>query len=97
MDTDGSGSIEFDEFVAVALAKERGDKSMNEARSLFNMFDLDRGGTVTVKELGRITRELGLQKSECELMDMFKKADLDNDGLLTVEDFHNMLTGKGYA
>lgn len=40
---------------------------MSEARKIFNMFDLDRGGTVTVKELARITRELGLHKNEAEL------------------------------
>jgi len=27
---------------------------------------------------------------------MFAKADLDKDGILDVNDFYNILTGKGY-
>jgi Ca2+-binding EF-hand superfamily protein len=42
------------------------------------------GGTVTILELRRISKELGYNKSEQELQDMFKKVDKDRDGLLKV-------------
>jgi len=47
-----------------ALCKGKKSDLKNDATKIFNIFDMDRGGQVTIDELRRITRELDYDKSE---------------------------------
>ena len=46
------------------------EDQINECRETFKMFDKDGDGTITCKELGIVMRQLGLNPTEDELLEM---------------------------
>ena len=63
VDTDGSGLIEFDEFLYImksqfqspsADEREKEDDTLERWRDAFKLFDLDADGFITAEELGRV-------------------------------------------
>ncbi len=61
---------------------------------LFSMFDDDKCGFITVKNLRRAVRELDVDVSEEELQKMVELVDLDRDGRVSEEEFFAFMTGK---
>jgi centrin-1 len=91
-----SGGIEFPEFLKIATSKLSDKDSREDIEKVFNYYDWDGSGKITVNELKKIAEYLGEEMTEEELVAMFAKADLDNDGFVTKEDFYNIMTGNGY-
>ena len=50
VDTDGSGTIDYSEFVVAAMSQQK-LLSYQKLKQAFNMFDKDKGGTITVDEI----------------------------------------------
>ena len=50
VDTDGSGEIEYSEFV-VATMNEKNLLNNNKLQTAFKMFDKDGGGTISIEEI----------------------------------------------
>lgn len=48
-----------------------------EFQEAFSLFDKDRDGTITTKELGTVMRSLGQNPTEAELQDMINEVDAD--------------------
>jgi calmodulin len=48
-----------------------------EFQAAFALFDQDGNGSITVKELGRVMRQLGMSPSDQELHDMIDEVDAD--------------------
>ena len=65
-------------------------------RKVFALFDDEKTGFVSIKNLRRICKELGESIQEHELQEMIDKADLDNDGLVSEEEFYQIITRKGF-
>ena len=61
-------------------------------RTIFNCYDDEKTGYISVKNLRKLTRDMGLNIGEQELEEMVEKADLDKDGLVSEEEFYNVLT-----
>ena len=61
---------------------------------MFNFFDLDRTGYISIKNLKGIVKELGENIDEHELQEMIQKADQDQDGQVSEEEFYNIMTRK---
>ena len=61
---------------------------------MFNFFDLDKTGYISVKNLKAIVKELGENIDEHELQEMIQKADQDQDGQVSEEEFYNIMTRK---
>ena len=61
---------------------------------MFNFFDLDKAGYISVKNLKAIVKELGENIDEHELQEMIQKADQDQDGQVSEEEFYNIMTRK---
>ena len=74
--------------VAVPLAK---------VRKLFAMFDEDGSGRINMRNLRRISDELGRDMSDEELRDILDAADRDGDGELTFQDFFRVMRRRGKA
>merc|ERR1711924_334733 len=81
LDQDGAGgAIDFEEFLD-AITQKLGDKESREDISkIFQLFDDDKTGVVTLKNLKRIAKELGETMSEEELREMIARADSRGDG-----------------
>ena len=51
LDKDGSGAIDFDEFIGMMVSKLSDNESKAEIRSIFNIFDVDKTGHINIKNL----------------------------------------------
>lgn len=66
------------------ITAHNGEKpTRNTMRKVFNLFDDEKTGFISIKNLRRIVKELGESISENELQEMIERADLDNDGLVS--------------
>ncbi len=61
---------------------------------VFNLYDDEKTGSISIKNLRRVAFELGEEISEEELQEMMDRADLDDDGLVSEEEFYNIITTK---
>ncbi|XP_063729557.1 uncharacterized protein LOC134857118 isoform X2 [Symsagittifera roscoffensis] len=81
VDIDGSGTIDFDEFLYMMAKKMRDTDSEEELRSAFRVFDRDKDGCISVTELRNIMGPL----SEEEIQEMIGEVDKNEDGLISYE------------
>ncbi|CAM9720397.1 unnamed protein product [Ectocarpus fasciculatus] len=87
VDTDHSGGISFDEFVAMMQLGEVETDFTKEINEAFKFFDKDGDGEVTPAELAEIMRGLGDKLSDDEIELLVKVADKDGDGTISIEEF----------
>ena len=52
---------------------------LSEYQAAFSLFDQDGSGSITIKEMGRVMRQLGMATSESELHDMINEVDADGE------------------
>lgn len=97
MDADGSGDINFEEFLNLMTAKMSDRDTREDIRKVFRLFDEENAGVVTIRNLRKVAKELGETMEDTELMEMIERADSDGDGNVTFEDFYNIMTKKTFA
>jgi Ca2+-binding EF-hand superfamily protein len=96
LDSDGGGQIDFDEFLD-AITSKLGDKETRGGiQKIFDLFDDDKTGSISLKNLKRVAKELGETMSEEELREMIERADSAGNGLITAEDFYSIMTKKTF-
>lgn len=95
LDADGAGNIGFDEFLRLMTSRVSDKDSRENIKKVFNLFDDEKTGYLSIKNLRRIVRELGENIEEHELQEMIDKADLDRDGMVSLEEFYMIITKKG--
>ena len=67
----------------------QGDKDTTEDVSkVFALFDTDKKGRISLKDLQRVAAELGEPMKEEELVEMIERASSSGDGLVSLSDFH---------
>ncbi len=96
LDEDGSGEIEFDEFLDMMTARISNKNTKEDLSRVFKLFDEDRTSEISVENLRKVARELGEEISDEELKEIILRADLDGDGKLTFEDFYQVITKKSF-
>ena len=96
LDADGSGEIDFEEFLDMMTARMSDKDTREDIDKVFKLFDDDKTGYITLKNLRRVAKELGETMTEEELMEMVERADSDADGNVTPEDFYNIMTKKAF-
>merc|ERR1711957_515861 len=69
-DNDGSGEIEFGEFLDVMTAKLSGKNTKEEIDRVFKLFDKDRNGTLEADDLSRVCKELGEDMTEEDIREV---------------------------
>ena len=94
LDADGSGQIDFEEFLTLMTARVSDKDSRENIRKIFNLFDDEKTGFISIKNLRRVAQELGENVSEEELQELINRADTDHDGLVSEEEFYTILTRK---
>ena len=97
IDKDGSGSIDFDEFLDMMTAKISDRDSKEDINKVFSLFDADNKGSITLRDLKRVAKELGETMTEAELLEMIERADSDADGNISQDDFFSILTRKNFS
>ena len=92
LDTDGNGTIDFDEWFSLMTKRVNDRDSRAQVNKVFALYDDERTGYISVKNLRRIADELGETVSEEELEELIKRADLDCDGLVSEDEFYTIMT-----
>ncbi|NXE30578.1 TNNC2 protein, partial [Ardeotis kori] len=83
VDEDGSGTIDFEEFLVMMVRQMKEDakgKSEEELANCFRIFDRNADGFIDIEELGEILRATGEHVTEEDIEDLMKDSDKNNDG-----------------
>ena len=90
IDADGSGEIEFEEFVEVMhkLQEQRDSEAEMHRAFLYFSNGHDR---ITLSDIRRVSIDIPDEQTEQYLAEMLTVADRDNDGVVTFQDFRNMM------
>jgi hypothetical protein len=65
--------------------------SKEDIGKVFNLFDDDKSGKISLRNLKRVARELGETMSDAELMEMIERADTDEDGEINPDEFYAIM------
>ena len=87
VDTDGSGTVDFPEFLAMMQTKMGERDSREEIIKAFRLFDDDDTGKISFRNLKRVAMELGESITDEELQEMIDEADRDGSGEVSQDDF----------
>merc|ERR1739845_321447 len=75
IDTDGSGELEFTEWLEMMTARLSDKTPRSEIERVFKLFDDDRTGEISLNNLKRVASELGEEVSNEELQEMVMRND----------------------
>lgn len=81
VDADGSGTIDFAEFLTLMARKIKTKDSEAEIVEAFKVFDKDGSGKISADELRQVMHNLGEKLSDKEVEEMIKEADTNGDGV----------------
>ena len=89
VDQDGSGCIEFDEFVSLMVKKTR--EGELEMRDAFTALDRNKNGYISPNDLRHLLYCMGENYSLEEIIDLLKEIDEDGDGCINFQEFLKLM------
>ena len=92
VDSDGSGTINFNEFVSLMGRKADEPISEQEVLDAFKVFDKDGNGLISAVELKYIMTSLGEKLTDNEVEEMIGEVDKDEDGHINYDEFVKMMS-----
>ena len=93
-DRDGSGTISFDTFQLVMSNKMAVRDPRDESLKSFRLFDDDETGTISLKNLRRVAKELGENMTDDELQEVIDFCDKDGRGEISQDDFVRLMLAE---
>ena len=90
VDLDGSGEIEYSEFVAATLNRQQ-LLSKERLEMAFKAFDLDGSGTITAYELKQVLGKAHDEYDDEMWESLITEADLNGDGVIDLVEFTKMM------
>lgn len=94
MDLDGSGAIDYTEFLAAALDK-RNHLKEDMCWAAFCVFDKDGNGTISQSELKAVLASGQVDKVAGSMQELIAEVDQNGDGEIDFEEFMAMMKGVG--
>ncbi|MED6170940.1 hypothetical protein PIB30_036003 [Stylosanthes scabra] len=96
LDFNGDGFVDFDEFMVVMREGDKNNfNSIDEDEYLmdaFDVFDSDKNGLISAKELRRVLVNLGCDRCSIrECKRMIKSVDKNGDGFVDFDEFRSMM------
>ena len=95
IDKNQSGTIDFDEFIEMIIAKMSDKDTPEDLRKVFDLFiGDDTADKIELKHLKRVAKELAENMTDDELNEMIVRADTDKDWKVSFEEFYAIMTKK---
>ena len=94
VDADGTGTIDFPEFMALMGQRIKDTDAEEELIDSFKVFDRDSNGLITSAELRYVMTSQGEKLNDDEVDEMIREADVDGDGHIVYERFFRMMMAK---
>jgi len=91
VDKDGSGMIDFPEFLMMMAIKADYENAEDQIREAFQVFDGDGNGFINRGELSSVMMNLGIELDAEEIQSLIDEVDQDGDGQINYEEFYNMM------
>merc|ERR1711909_17202 len=91
VDIDGNGTIEFEEFLSMMKQKAHEVDEEADLREAFKIFDRDKDGYISMKELKKVANMLGTMLTKEEVEEFMAEADSDGNGKLDYDEFCKMM------
>ena len=85
LDTDGNGTIDFGEWFNLMTKRVNDRDSRANINKIFALYDDERTGLISAKNLRRVAADLGENISNEEIDELIHRADVDQDGLVSEE------------
>ena len=95
VDKDGTGQIDFMEFLDLMTVKMAERDPVEEIKKAFKLFDDDTTGFISFQNLRRVARELGETMTDQEITEMLEEADKDGDGAISEDEFMKVMKKTG--
>ncbi|XP_024230924.1 troponin C type 1a (slow) isoform X2 [Oncorhynchus tshawytscha] len=96
VDEDGSGTVDFDEFLVMMVRCMKDDskgKTEEELADLFRMFDKNADGYIDLEELKGMLEATGEAITEDDIEELMKDGDKNNDGKIDYDEFLEFMKG----
>ncbi|XP_077285336.1 troponin C, isoallergen Bla g 6.0101-like isoform X1 [Arctopsyche grandis] len=96
VDEDGSGELEFEEFVTLAarfMVEEDAEAMQAELKEAFRLYDKEGNGYITTAVLREILKELDDKITAEDLDMMIEEIDSDGSGTVDFDEFMEVMTG----
>ncbi|XP_071722374.1 calmodulin-6-like [Rutidosis leptorrhynchoides] len=94
VDVDGSGAIDFPEFLNMMAKKMEDTNYEKELKEAFRVFDKDQNGFISATELNHVMMNLGQKLNKQEVDQMIQEADIDGDGQINFNEFVRLMMAK---
>lgn len=94
-DVEDDGQIFFEDFLDVVAVQMERKASSEDVGKIFALFDVDKKGKISIKDLRRVNKELDEKIPEEELEEMIAHTDLNGDGHINQEEFKMILIKTG--
>ena len=105
-DRDGSGSVDFREFVELMIKREAEKETIDDLKQVFRVFDKvtfsatffnwdkmkcqDGNGYVSTSEIKFVLNSVGLHFTDEEILEMVQEADIDGDQHVSFDEFRDI-------
>ena len=90
-DADGTGDIDFAEFVTLMAHKMADEKSEATLKAAFSVFDTSGDGFISAEEMRRIMINVGEPVTLDDVEQVIRKVDIDGDGVINYEEFTKVI------
>ncbi|GFQ00494.1 probable calcium-binding protein cml25 [Phtheirospermum japonicum] len=95
VDSDGDGFINLNEFIELNTKDIDYDEVLEDLKDAFQVFDIDKNGSISAEELQDVLQSLGEECTLAECRKMISGVDSDGNGTISFDEFKvMMMTGS---
>ena len=87
--------INQEEFFEIVTPRLPDRHTKDYIKMIFKYFDLDNNDKISIRNLKKISQEIGESLSDEELKEILEEADRDNDGYIGFDDFYRIMKKRG--